>query len=47
VAAAIGAIGLRVPFWFQPSRKLGAEALADLHADLALRMVQLQPRRES
>lgn len=47
VAAAIGAIGLRVPFWFQASRKLGAEALADLHADLALRMVQLQPRRES
>lgn len=47
VAAAIGAIGLRVPFWFQPSRKLSAEALADLHADLALRMVQLHPRRES
>jgi AcrR family transcriptional regulator len=36
-AAAIGAMGLRVPYWFTPSAALDAEGLAELQATLALR----------
>ncbi len=36
--AAIGAMSLRIPYWYEPG-KLGAEALADAQAALALRLV--------
>jgi AcrR family transcriptional regulator len=36
--AAIGAMSLRIPYWYEPD-KLGAEALADAQAELALRIV--------
>ncbi len=39
VAAAIGAMGLRIPYWYEPSPELGVERLADLQAELALRML--------
>jgi AcrR family transcriptional regulator len=39
VAAAIGAMGLRIPYWYRPGPELDPERLADLHADLALRML--------
>ncbi|NRD61021.1 TetR/AcrR family transcriptional regulator [Corallococcus exiguus] len=39
VAAAISAMGLRLPYWFEPSPALDVDALADLHAELALRML--------
>jgi AcrR family transcriptional regulator len=38
-AAAIGAMGLRIPYWFQRATGLDVEALADTHAELALRML--------
>lgn len=39
VAAAIGAMGLRIPFWYEPTPELDIERLADVQADLALRML--------
>jgi len=42
VAAAIGAIGLRVPYWYEPSPELDGERLADLQAELALRMLRVE-----
>jgi AcrR family transcriptional regulator len=38
-AAAIGAIGLRVPYWYTPDEALDPATLADLQAALALRML--------
>jgi AcrR family transcriptional regulator len=38
-AAAIGAMGLRVPYWFTAGESLEAQELADLQATLALRML--------
>lgn len=38
-AAALGAIGLRIPYWYEPGGGLAVAALADMHAELALRMV--------
>ncbi len=38
-AAAISAMGLRVPYWFEPGDAFTPEALADVHAELALRML--------
>jgi AcrR family transcriptional regulator len=38
-AAAIGAMGLRVPYWYEPQTGLEIAALAELQAELALRMV--------
>lgn len=38
-AAAIGAMGLRIPYWYRPADGLSIEALAELHAELALRLV--------
>ncbi len=42
-AAAIGAIGLRIPYWYEPAPDLDIERLADLQADLALRMLGVTP----
>lgn len=38
-AAAIAAMGLRIPYWYAPGGGLDVAALAELHAELALRMV--------
>jgi AcrR family transcriptional regulator len=37
--AAIGAMGLRVPYWYSPESGLDIDELAEAHVDLALRMV--------
>jgi AcrR family transcriptional regulator len=37
--AAIGAMGLRIPYWYEPGGELSSEALADTYAELALRML--------
>ena len=37
-AAAIGAIGLRIPYWYEPGG-LEVATLAEMHVELALRMV--------
>lgn len=45
-AAAIGAMGLRIPYWYEPGGGLDVAALAELHAELALRMVKaVHPQR--
>lgn len=38
-AAAIGAIGLRIPYWHDQASGLDAEGLAEVHAELVLRML--------
>lgn len=38
-AAAISAIGLRLPYWYDASSGLGIDALADAHVELSLRML--------
>ncbi|XXF78686.1 TetR/AcrR family transcriptional regulator [Myxococcaceae bacterium GXIMD 01537] len=38
-AAAISTMGLRLPYWYEPSDALDVDALADVHAELALRML--------
>ncbi|HRI50660.1 MAG TPA: TetR/AcrR family transcriptional regulator [Pseudomonadota bacterium] len=38
-AAAIGAMGLRIPYWYKPGGELAIDALASIHAELALRML--------
>ena len=38
-AAAISAMGLRIPYWYQPEGELTVDVLANLHADLTLRML--------
>ncbi|MBU8894165.1 TetR/AcrR family transcriptional regulator [Corallococcus sp. H22C18031201] len=37
--AAIATMGLRLPYWYEPTEGLDAETLADVHAELALRML--------
>jgi AcrR family transcriptional regulator len=37
--AAIGAMGLRIPYWYDGASALDMSALADIHAELALRML--------
>lgn len=39
VAAAIGAMGLRIPYWYSPDGGIDVEELASTQAELALRMV--------
>ena len=39
VAAAIGAMGLRIPYWYSPELGLSAVELAELHVQLVLRML--------
>jgi len=39
VAAAIGAMGLRIPYWYSSALGLGADELAEVHVQLALRML--------
>ncbi|MFE8598255.1 TetR/AcrR family transcriptional regulator [Archangium violaceum] len=38
-AAAISAMGVRIPYWYEPGGALTPGALADAHAELALRML--------
>jgi len=38
-AAAISAMGLRIPYWYQPGGELTIDALENLHAELSLRML--------
>lgn len=38
-AAAIATMGVRLPYWYEPSAALDVETVADLHAELALRML--------
>jgi AcrR family transcriptional regulator len=38
-AAAIAAIGLRIPYWYDPSSGLNIDALASVHVELSLRML--------
>lgn len=38
-AAAISAIGLRIPYWYDASSGLDIDALADVHVELSLRML--------
>jgi len=39
VAAAIGAIGLRIPHWYSPELGISPDDLAEIHVQLALRML--------
>ena len=39
VAGAIGAMGMRIPYWYSPEAGLSVDELASAQADLALRMV--------
>lgn len=47
VAAAIGAIGLRIPYWYSPAHELGVDELVEIHVQLALRMLGAQPNKET
>jgi hypothetical protein len=38
-AAAISAMGLRIPYWYEPGSSLDVATLAEMHAELALRML--------
>ena len=38
-AAAIAAMGLRIPYWYQPEGELTIDELASIHAELTLRML--------
>lgn len=38
-AAAISAMGVRLPYWYEPDGTLDVDTLADVHAELALRML--------
>jgi AcrR family transcriptional regulator len=38
-AAAISAMGVRIPYWYEPAGTLDIDTLADIHAELALRML--------
>ncbi|MDI1478835.1 TetR/AcrR family transcriptional regulator [Polyangium sp. y55x31] len=39
-AAALSAIGVRIPYWYEPSGALSLDALADVHVELSLRMLR-------
>nr|APZ78829.1 TetR family transcriptional regulator [Stigmatella aurantiaca Sg a15] len=41
-AAAIATMGVRLPYWYEPSSALDADTLAELHVELALRMLGVQ-----
>lgn len=43
VVAAIGATGLRVPYWYSPESGPTIEELAEIHVELARRMVGATP----
>lgn len=43
--AAIGAMALRIPYWFQPGADFKIDELAEAHVELALRM--LAPRKNT
>jgi hypothetical protein len=47
VAAAIGAIGLRIPYWYAPEQGLSADELAEVHVQLALRMLGTHVTKET
>jgi AcrR family transcriptional regulator len=48
VAAALGAIGLRIPHWYSAeSSGLSPEDLAEIHVQLALRMLGTSPTKDS
>ena len=38
-------MGIRIAEWFTPGGRLSAEQVADMHADMALRMAGAKPRR--
>jgi AcrR family transcriptional regulator len=38
-AAAISAMGLRLPYWYSPASGIDVDELVDMHVELALRMV--------
>lgn len=42
-AAAIGAMGLRIPYWYEPAGDLDVASLTEQQAELALRMVACPP----
>jgi len=42
VAGAIGAMGMRIPYWYAPATGIELEELAKAHGDLALRMVGVE-----
>ncbi|RKG92921.1 TetR/AcrR family transcriptional regulator [Corallococcus terminator] len=41
-AAAISTLGLRLPYWYEPTPALDVDMLADLHVELSLRMLGVQ-----
>jgi AcrR family transcriptional regulator len=43
VVAAIGAMGLRVPYWYSPQSGPNIDELVETHVELALRMVGAKP----
>jgi len=43
-AAAIAAMGLRIPYWYEASEGLPIDALADAHVELSLRMLGASTR---
>lgn len=43
--AAIGAMGLRVPYWYTPQLGIDVEELAEIHVELALRLLGARPRK--
>ncbi|MCE9671866.1 TetR/AcrR family transcriptional regulator [Myxococcus stipitatus] len=43
-AAAISAMGVRLPYWYELDSGLGVDDLADIHAELALRMLGVRGR---
>jgi AcrR family transcriptional regulator len=44
-AAAISAMGLRLPYWYSPATGIDLDTLVAEHVELALRMVGAAPRR--
>lgn len=44
-ARAIAAMGVRLPYWYEPGGALDVDTLADAHAELALRMLGKPSRR--
>lgn len=47
VAAAIGAIGLRIPYWYSPEHGIDADELVEIHVQLALRMLGAHLSKET
>ncbi|MCP3104002.1 TetR/AcrR family transcriptional regulator [Myxococcus sp. K15C18031901] len=44
-AAAISAMGVRLPYWYELDNGLDVDTLADVHAELALRMLGVRERK--